>query len=71
MPGRRAATATLRRPPAPGWDAGMRQAFAALYATEPLPADEAARLERECAQVPYRSARQGDLALPLPERSTA
>ena len=71
MPCRRHATATLRQPPARGWDAGMRSAFAALHAElPPLAPDERARIERENAAVPYRSKRQGDLPLLLPERST-
>lgn len=58
--------ATFKRLPAPNWTSGLRDAFAALYSAEPMRADQAAQLERECAVVPYRK-RQGDLGLALSE----
>ena len=66
-------SATFRRPPRPNAAAGLLAAMAELYSgAPPLPPDEAARLEREIARVPYQhAARQGDLALPLPETPEA
>ena len=64
---RRLYGATFNRPPAANWHEGMRAALAELYSTAPVPADQAAQLERECAAVPYRK-RQADLPLALPER---
>lgn len=58
--------ATFNRPPASNWSSGLQAAYAALYSTEPVPADQAAQFERECALVPYRK-RQAELALDLPE----
>lgn len=67
---RRHFPATFKRLPAPNWTSGMRAALAALYSTEPMPADQAAQFERECAAAPYRK-RQGDLGLALPEADSA
>lgn len=65
---RRYYSPTFKRPPSPNWSAGIQAAMRELYSTDPVPADEVARLEREHAAVPYRREPQGDLALTLPER---
>lgn len=61
--------ATFKRPPASNWHRGMAAALQALYAPEPLPADQAAALRRECASVPYRK-RQAELGLEIPETAS-
>ena len=62
---RRPGNATFKRPPASNWGRGMAAAWAELYSTTPVPADQAAQLERECAAAPY-SRRQAELSLEIP-----
>lgn len=57
------AVPTRLRAPSPA----LLLARAVLADPAPLRPDEAARIEREAAAIPYRDARQPELALPLPE----